>query len=475
MTSAILGDVDSSVHEKIEEKSDSDENNTTQASENVDLKVDIHAVEINETENVEGEPVDMIINDVKGNNLEDLFLSPTNQVVLDTYNLHELLEKEGFPVFSKTDIEMEDNEPHMIVNIKSTFSDLDEANENENDANEMIDSNPTSCPFSTGEYGRAQFGMDSFLDWSEQKDRSTETTLPFCETTISFPCEQLPKHFVTKYLSLPYVSLINQNCEVNEFGGCNEIYTDVLNVVALKCQDSENLRQENDIQTDPSEFDEDGIIIENSKLKTPRYKVNARVDNNIECAKYRFNVWKIDPSSKTEVFSSVIERDHSDFIVFHHNLTTSSDIVAVIIPPLPLQTAEDKKFCIAKKYFESDELKDTIYIGNIIKDCCRLNWYMEKIITHPTLGQSSHLSKFLEQKEFNATHKQRAIIQKDKLIARVCNWLKKWWYRNRIEKNNLLLKEYEWACEYEKHIHSLKDSECKLIKAQTSLSNRVSP
>lgn len=96
-----------------------------------------------------------------------------------------------------------------------------------------------------------------------------------------------------------------------------------------------------------------------------------------------------------------------------------------------------------------------------------------KIVNHPILGQSDIISEFLEQAKFHTTLKQRLLVKKNNLIRRFLSFLRKRFYQKLIEKNTLLLKESEWAKEYEHHIHSLKDAQCELIKSQSNLSNQV--
>ena len=247
----------------------------------------------------------------------------------------------------------------------------------------------------------------------------------------------------------------------------------VLDVVASPNQSPENMQGDNDISGDHIEMNEDEIIRKSETSNVPKYRVNARVDNNLKSGNYRFSVWKIDPNSKREQFSSVIERDFEAFKAFHSVLTTSCDIVAVIVPPLPQLALEGKSYILTRNSFESNELKNTLYLGNITKDCSRLNWYMDKIIQHPILGQSDIISEFLEHAEFHSTLKQRLIMKKNKLIMRFLSLIRKRFYQKLIEKNPLLLKESEWASEYEHHIDSLRDAQCELIKSQCNLSNQV--
>ena len=338
---------------------------------------------------------------------------------------------------------------------------------------EVSESISTLNSISTHEYGHMMFGMYSFVDWSHQKERRKEIPPHSSEAPISLPFDSLPKHYVTEYLSLPWVSIINQNCQVDEITQLKEMDIALLDVVASPNQSPNNLQSNNDISADDNDMKEEDIKKETETSSVPKYRVNARVDNNIKSVNYRFSVWKIDPNSKREQFSSVIERDFEAFKAFHHVITTSCDIVAVIVPPLPQLASEGKSFIFTRKPCESNELKKTLYFGNINKDCSHMNWYMDKIIKHPILGKSDIISVFLEQPEFHTTLKQRLIMKKDKLIRRFFSFIRKRFYQKLIERNKLLSKESEWATEYDHHIHSLKDAQCQLIKSQSNLSNQV--
>ena len=368
---------------------------------------------------------------------------------------------------------MEHSESLTTLKMTSMMANQDDANEKSVNLDKRSVSISTLNSFPTGEYGDMIFGMHSFLDWSQQKERRREATPRSSDAPISFPFDAFPKHYVTTYLSLPWVSIINQNCQVEEITQLKEMDSAVLDVVASPNQSPENLQGDNDISGDHIEMNENEIIRKSETSSVPKYRVNARLDNNLKSGNYRFSVWKIDPNSEREQFSSVIERDFEAFKAFHSVLTTSCDIVAVIVPPLPQLALEGKSYILTRNSFESNELKNTLYLGNITKDCSRLNWYMDKIIKHPILGQSDIISEFLEHAEFHSTLKQRLIMKKNKLIMRFLIFIRKRFYQKWIEKNALLLKESEWASEYEHHIDSLRDAQCELIKSQCNLSNQV--
>ena len=373
-------------------------------------------------------------------------------------------------VHDTTNVKKEDIEGEPII---SAMSNQDDAYEKCVNLDERSQSISTLSSFATHEYGHMMFGMYSFIDWSQPKDRRLEAPPRSSEAPISLPFDDFPKHYVTKYLSLPWVSIINQNCQVEEITQLKEMESARLDVVASPNQCPKNLQSNNDISADFIEMKEDEIIGKSETASAPKYRVNARVDNNLKSGNYRFSVWKIDPNCEREQFSSVIERDFEAFEAFHSVLTTSCDIVAVIVPPLPQLALEGKSYIFTRNSCASNELKNTLYFGNITKDCSRLNWYMDKIIKHPILGQSDIISEFLEHAEFHSTLKQRLIMKKNKLIMRFLSFIRKRFYQKWIEKNALLLKESEWASEYEHHIHSLKDAQCELIKSQCNISNQV--
>lgn len=225
---------------------------------------------------------------------------------------------------------MEHSEPLATLNIPSTMSKQDGENEKSVSLDERSKSISTLNSSSTGGYGHMMFGMHSFLDWSQQEVRRKEAFPHSSEAPISFPFDDFPKHYVTNYLSLPWVSIINQNCQVEEITQLKEMDSEVLDVVVLPNQRPKNLQSDNDISANCDEIKEDDIRKRSEALGVPKYRINARVDNNIKSVKYRFSVWKINPNSKREQFSSVIERDFEAFKSFHHVLTTSCDIVGEI-------------------------------------------------------------------------------------------------------------------------------------------------